>query len=108
MSAAFQYNLKRRPFFSPCSLLVTESEPKTQNKRLKGDTFRDAPGAPLASVQGLLSYLSPVVSLHTLNTTRRMCEFECVAQLRFSHDITGAQTTSEPVISPTYQRLLKP
>ncbi len=60
--------------------------------------------------QGLLSYLSPVVSLHTLNTTRRMCELECVAQLRFSHDITGARTTSKPVITPTYLhfgRLLK-
>jgi len=56
MSAAFQYNLKRRPFFRPYSLLVTESEPKTHNKRFKGDTFRVAPGAPRASVQGLLSY----------------------------------------------------
>ena len=43
MSAAFQYNLKRRPFFRPLQLLVTESEPKTHNKRLKGGTFRVAP-----------------------------------------------------------------
>jgi hypothetical protein len=57
MRAAFQYNLKRRPFFlGPYSLLVTESEPKTHNKRPKGDTFRFAPGALWASVQGLLSY----------------------------------------------------
>jgi len=34
-----------------------------------------------------------------MNTTRRMYKLECVAQLRFSHDITGARTTSEPVIS---------
>jgi hypothetical protein len=27
----FQYNLKRRPFYGPYRLLVTESEPKTQS-----------------------------------------------------------------------------
>jgi hypothetical protein len=46
MSAAFQNHLKRRPFTGPYSLLVTESEAKTHNKRLKGDTFPVAPGAP--------------------------------------------------------------
>jgi hypothetical protein len=37
MSAAFQYNLKRRLFLGPYRLLITESEPKTHSKRLKGD-----------------------------------------------------------------------
>jgi len=39
MRAAFQYNLKRRFSLGPYSLLVTEPEPKTHNKRLKGDSF---------------------------------------------------------------------
>ena len=52
MSAAFQYNLKCRPYIRPYRLLVTVSEPKTHNQRLKGDSFRVAPGAPQASVQG--------------------------------------------------------
>jgi hypothetical protein len=43
MSAAFQYNLKRRPFLGPYTLLAAESELKTHNKRLKGNTFRIAP-----------------------------------------------------------------
>jgi hypothetical protein len=62
MSAAFQYNLKRRPFLAPFSLPVTESEPNTHNKRLKGDTFGVTPGAPWVSVQGLLSesYVSAI------------------------------------------------
>jgi len=97
MSAAFQYTLKRRPFFRPLQSAGHRIGAKT-HKRLKGDTYRVAPGAPWASVQGLLSNLSPVMSPHTLNTTRRMCELECVAQLHFSHDSTGAQTNSEPVL----------
>jgi hypothetical protein len=55
MNAAFQCNLKRRFFFRPYGLPVTESKPKTHNKRLKGDTLRVYPGAPEASVRGLLS-----------------------------------------------------
>ena len=43
--AAFQTHLKRRLFLDPYRLRVTESEPKTHNKRLEGDTVHVAPGA---------------------------------------------------------------
>jgi hypothetical protein len=44
MSAAFQYNLKRRPFFRPLQSAGHRIGAKT-HKHLKGDTFRVAKGA---------------------------------------------------------------
>jgi hypothetical protein len=92
IGAAFQTHLKRRLFLDPYRLRVTESEPKTHNKRLKGDTFPSGPGAgPGCAIRRCRTPVAPVSDMLTLQ----------VAENRFKELLRYLNTEA----TPKYQRL---